>query len=90
MKIILTDSFKKKYKNLSILEQKTFKEKLDLLLKYWLDYSSLRIHKLNWKLDFVFSLSLNMNFRALFYKSKKDSDITLEFFSIWNHDIYRK
>jgi mRNA-degrading endonuclease RelE of RelBE toxin-antitoxin system len=34
MKIILTDSFKKKYKVLSAVEQKLFKEKLNLLLSY--------------------------------------------------------
>lgn len=90
MKIILTDSFKKKYKVLSAVEQKLFKEKLNLLLSYWLEHPSLRIHKLNWKLNFVFSLSINMNFRALFYKTKENNELVLEFFSIWNHDIYKK
>ncbi len=90
MKIILTETFKKKYKKLSLIEQNSFKEKLNLLLSYWLEHPSLRIHKLSWKLKFVFSLSLNMNFRALFYKNKKDKEIILEIFSIWNHDIYNK
>lgn len=31
-----------------------------------------------------------MNFRALFYKNKEKNNIVLEFFSIWNHDIYNK
>ncbi len=90
MKIILTQTFKKKYQLLSQIEQKLFKEKLNLLLEYWIEHPSLRIHKLNWKLNFVFSLSINMNFRALFYKSKEDKEVVLEFFSIWNHDIYKK
>lgn len=90
MKIILTETFKKKYKKLSQIEQNLFKEKLELLLNFWLEHPSLRIHKLKWKLQFVFSLSLNMNFRALFYKNKKNKELVIEFFSIWNHDIYDK
>lgn len=89
MKVILTETFKKKYKSLSLYEQKLFKEKLNLLVSFWLDYPSLRIHKLSWKLNFVFSLSINMNFRALFYKNKQEKELVIEFFSIWNHDIYK-
>ncbi|MDD5770527.1 MAG: plasmid stabilization protein, partial [Candidatus Gracilibacteria bacterium] len=60
------------------------------LLKYGFDYPSLRSHKLKGKLSFVFSLSVNMSFRALFYKNKKDNEVIIEFFSIGNHDIYKK
>ncbi len=90
MKVILTETFKKKYKSLSIVEQTLFKEKLNLLLTNWFNYPSLRIHKLSWKLSFVFSMSINMNYRALFYKTQEKNEIVLEFFSIWNHDIYKK
>ena len=90
IKIIFSKHFKKKYKNLSPEIQNQFKEKIEILLKKWLTYPWLRIHKLNWYLSMTFSLSINMNFRALFYKTSKNWEIILDFFNIWNHDIYNK
>ena len=90
MKIIFTDSFKKKYKKLDSNIQNLFDEKLKILLVHWLSYPSLRIHKIEWKLNFVFSLSINMNFRALLYKKTENNELKLIFYTVWNHNIYNK
>ena len=89
MKIIFSKNFKKKYQNIPQNIQKKFKEKIEILVNEWLNYPWLRIHKLNWYLEIVFSLSINMNYRALFYKTVENNEIILDFFNIWTHDIYK-
>ncbi|PIZ64603.1 type II toxin-antitoxin system mRNA interferase toxin, RelE/StbE family [Candidatus Roizmanbacteria bacterium CG_4_10_14_0_2_um_filter_36_9] len=48
-------------------------------------HPSLRLHKLHGELDFLWSISLNKNYRAIF-KRQKNGDIL--FVSIGKHDIY--
>ena len=49
-------------------------------------HPSLRLHQLHGELDYLWSISLNKNYRAIF-KRQKNGDIL--FVSIGKHDIYK-
>lgn len=49
-------------------------------------HPSLRLHQLHGELDYLWSIYLNKNYRAIF-KRQKNGDIL--FVSVGKHDIYR-
>jgi plasmid maintenance system killer protein len=83
--IFYSPSFLKEAKKLSveILDIFSKKEKIFRLNPL---YPSLRLHQLHGELDFLWSISLNKNYRAIF-KRQKNGDIL--FVSIGKHDIYK-
>lgn len=48
-------------------------------------HPSLRLHKLSWKLDWLWSISLNMKYRIIF-KPQENWDVLLV--SVGTHSIY--
>ena len=82
--VLYARSFLKEAKNLpaDILNVFENKEKIFRLNPL---HPSLRLHKLHGELDFLWSISLNKNYRAIF-KRQKNGDIL--FVSIGKHDIY--
>jgi len=81
MKILLSDSFRKKYRKLPQAIQKEFKKKLSLFLADP-KHPSLRVHRLKGKMCFASSLSVNRKIRALFIVKQS----LVEFFTIGSHD----
>lgn len=90
MKVVLSEHFRKMYRRLSETERDLFKKKLATLVAHGYSYPSLRIHKLSGKLEFIWSLSVNLRVRALFYRQPgaDAADETIEFFSIGGHEVY--
>lgn len=81
MQILLSDSFRKKYRKLPQVIQSEFKNKLKLFLQNP-KHPSLRIHRLKGKLSFACSLSVNRKTRALFIPKRG----LVEFFTIGSHN----
>ena len=59
-------------------------KKLEILEKNPL-YPSLKLHSLHWKLNWLWSISLNNSYRVIF-EPLENWDILLV--SIWTHSIY--
>lgn len=50
-------------------------------------HPSLRLHKLSWKLEWMWSISINMSVRVIF---EAEEDGTILLISVGNHDIYER
>jgi plasmid maintenance system killer protein len=83
--IFYSPSFLKEAKKLSVEMLDIFSKKEKIFRLNPL-HPSLRLHQLHGELDFLWSISLNKNYRAIF-KRQKNGDIL--FVSIGKHDIYK-
>ena len=50
-------------------------------------HPSLRLHKLSWKLEWMWSISINVSVRVIF---EAEEDATILLVSVGNHDMYEK
>lgn len=84
--IIKTNRFQKRYKTLPTTIQEKFKQ---VVLKFLQDpfNQSLRTHKLKWKLEWLYSSSINDEYRFVTIIDMEKHEIT--FVNIWTHEIYK-
>ncbi len=84
--IYFDDNFVSMLKKTDIRIQKLFVKKVELFriepFNNWL-----RLHKLSWKLEWLWSISINMSYRVIF---KPKDWWNILFVSIWKHSIYDK
>lgn len=83
--ISYSGKFCRRFKSLPIEIKKAAKSKIEIFKTNPL-HPSLRFHELTGKLKGFWSISINMNYRAIF-KRKEDGEII--FFIIGKHDIYK-
>ena len=82
--LLYSPSFLKEAKKLSAEVLNIF-EKKEKIFKLNPLHPSLRLHQLHGELNYLWSISINKNYRAIF-KRQKNGDIL--FVSIGKHDIY--
>jgi plasmid maintenance system killer protein len=83
--VFYSPSFLKEAKKLPAEVLNTF-EKKEKIFKLNPLHPSLRLHQLHGELNYLWSISLNKNYRSIF-KRQKNGDIL--FISIGKHDIYK-
>lgn len=66
--------------------QKLFLKKVEIFKKEPFN-NGLRLHKLSWKLEWLWSISINMSYRVIF---KPKAGWNILFVSIGKHSIYEK
>lgn len=84
--VFFSDWFLEEFDKLSTNIQENSILKLELF-KANPFHPSLRLHKLGWKLDGLWSISINMKYRIIF-KPQENWNILL--ISIWTHSIYER
>ena len=84
--LIKTNRFQKRYKWLPIHVQEKFKQQFRKFLADPFD-PSLKTHKLKWKLEWLFSSSINDEYRFVTIIDTQKHEIT--FVNIWTHEIYK-
>lgn len=84
--LIKTNRFQKRFKMLPLYVQEKFKQQVKKFLEDPFE-QSLRTHKLKWKFEWLYSSSINDEYRFVTIIDLPRHEIT--FVNIWTHEIYK-